>query len=43
VNTTITDDNSYVTPSEFEAVYYRQTAPAFEAVTHEPEQSWYPG
>jgi putative transposase len=29
----ITDDNSYVTPAEFEAVYYRQTAPALEAVT----------
>jgi putative transposase len=39
----ITDDTTYVTPAEFEAVYYRQTAPAFEAVTHEPEQSWYPG
>jgi len=30
----ITDDNSYVTPAEFEAAYYRQTAPALEAVTH---------
>jgi putative transposase len=29
----ITDDNTYVTPAEFEAVYYRQTAPAMEAVT----------
>ena len=29
----ITDDNSYVTPAEFEAAYYRQTAPAFAAVT----------
>jgi putative transposase len=29
----ITDDTSYVTPAEFEAVYYRQTAPALEAVT----------
>ena len=29
----ITDDNSYVTPAEFEATYYRQTAPALEAVT----------
>ena len=29
----ITEDNSYVTPAEFEAVYYRQTAPALEAVT----------
>jgi putative transposase len=29
----ITDDNSYVTPAEFEAAYYRQEAPALEAVT----------
>ncbi|MHB1511484.1 MAG: hypothetical protein ACYCST_21065 [Acidimicrobiales bacterium] len=29
----ITDDNSYVTPAEFEAAYYRKTAPALEAVT----------
>ena len=29
----ITDDNSYTTPAEFEAAYYRQTAPALEAVT----------
>ena len=29
----ITADTSYVTPAEFEAVYYRQTAPALEAVT----------
>ena len=29
----ITDDNSYVTPAEFEATYYRQTQPAAEAVT----------
>ena len=29
----ITDDNGYVTPAEFEAAYYRQTAPALEAVT----------
>ena len=29
----ITDDNSYVTPAEFEAAYYRQTSPALEAVT----------
>ena len=29
----ITDDNSYVTPAEFEAAHYRQTAPALEAVT----------
>jgi putative transposase len=29
----ITEDNSYVTPAEFEANYYRQTASAPEAVT----------
>ena len=29
----ITDDNTYVTPAEFEAEYYRQRAPALEAVT----------
>ncbi len=29
----ITDDNSYVTPAEHEATYYRQTTPAKEAVT----------
>jgi putative transposase len=29
----ITDNNSYVTPAEFEAAYYRQEAPALEAVT----------
>ena len=29
----ITDDNTYITPAEFEAAYYRQTAPALEAVT----------
>ena len=29
----ITNDNTYVTPAEFEAAYYRQTAPALEAVT----------
>jgi putative transposase len=29
----ITDNNSYVTPAEFEATYYRQEAPALEAVT----------
>ena len=29
----ITDDTTYVTPAEFEAAYYRQTAPALEAVT----------
>ena len=29
----ITDDNTYITPAEFEATYYRQIAPALEAVT----------
>ena len=29
----ITDDNTYVTPAEFEAAYYRQPAPALAAVT----------
>ena len=29
----ITEDNSYVTPAEFEAFYYRQSQPAIEAVT----------
>ena len=29
----ITEDNSYVTPAEFEAIYYRQNQPALEAVT----------
>ena len=29
----ITEDNSYVTPAEFEAIYYRQTQAALEAVT----------
>jgi transposase InsO family protein len=29
----ITEDNSYVTPAEFETIYYRQTEPALEAVT----------
>ena len=29
----ITDDNTYVTPAEFESLYYRQTATALEAVT----------
>ena len=29
----ITDDNSNVTPSEFEGAYYRRTTPALEAVT----------
>lgn len=33
----ITDDNSYVTPAEFEAAYYRQTAPALAAVTQTSE------
>ena len=32
----ITEDNSYVTPAEFEAIYYRQSQPALEAVTHSP-------
>jgi putative transposase len=30
----ITDDNTYVTPAEFEAAYYRQAASALAAVTH---------
>jgi len=29
----ITDDNTYVTPAEFEALYYRQTDAAAKAVT----------
>jgi putative transposase len=29
----ITDDNSYTTPAEFEALYYRQPNPALEPVT----------
>jgi putative transposase len=29
----ITEDNSYVTPAEFEATYYRQIQPAAEAGT----------
>jgi putative transposase len=29
----VTDDNTYVTPAEFEATYYRQTAPAMAAIT----------
>jgi putative transposase len=29
----ITDDNAYVTPAEFEATYYRQTAPALAGIT----------
>jgi putative transposase len=33
----ITEDNSYVTPAQFEATSYRQTAPALEAVTQTSE------
>ena len=29
----ITDDNTYLTPAEFEAAYYRQAGPALEAVS----------
>ncbi len=29
----ITDDNTYVTPAEFEATYYRQNQPVVTAVT----------
>jgi hypothetical protein len=29
----ITNDNSYTTPGEFEALYYRQSTTALEAVT----------
>ena len=29
----LTDDNTYVTPAEHEAAYYRQTTPAAEPVT----------
>jgi putative transposase len=29
----VTEDNYYVTPAEYEAVFYRQTAPALEAAT----------
>ena len=29
----ISDDNTYTTPAEFEALHYRQTQPASEAVT----------
>ena len=29
----ITDDNTYTTPAEFEAIYYRQEVPALEAAT----------
>jgi hypothetical protein len=32
----ITDDNSYVTPAEFEAIYYRQKQPGAEAVSQYP-------
>jgi|HubBroStandDraft_3_1064219.scaffolds.fasta_scaffold1032066_1 hypothetical protein len=39
----ITDDNSYVTPAEFEATYYRQAAPALEAVTQTSDKSRNPG
>ena len=39
----ITDDASYTTPVEAETAYYRQTTPATEAVTQEPEQSSNPG
>jgi putative transposase len=33
----ITEDNSYLTPAEFEAAYYRQSTPALEAVTQTSE------
>jgi putative transposase len=33
----VTDDNSYVTPAEFEAAYYRQSTRALEAVTQTSE------
>jgi putative transposase len=33
----VTEDNSYVTPAEFEATYYRQAAPALEPVTQTSE------
>src|SRR5580700_6078234 len=29
----ITDDNTYVTPAEFETIYYRQTAPDLAGIT----------
>ena len=35
----ITDDNSYTTPAEFEAVYYRQNQAVEEAVTLTTKQS----
>ena len=38
-----TDDNTYVTPADFEAGYHRLTAHALEAVTRWPEQSRNPG
>ncbi len=31
----ITDDNTYITPAEFEALYYRQNQPAPDAVTQD--------
>ena len=34
-----TNDAGYATPVEAEAAYYRQTAPAIEAMTKSPEQS----
>ena len=40
---TITDDASYTTPAAHEAAYYRQTIPAPEPVTQQPEQSRDPG
>jgi putative transposase len=39
----ITVDNTYVTPAEFEALYYRQNQAAPEAVTQQTEQSRNPG
>jgi len=35
----ITNDNTYITPAESEAIYYRQTTPAKEAVTLTTKQS----
>ena len=35
----ITDDNTYVSPAEFEATYYRQRTPALAAVSQTQEQS----
>ncbi|MGZ4690965.1 MAG: hypothetical protein ACXVJ7_19410 [Acidimicrobiia bacterium] len=40
---TITDDASYTTRPLNEAAYYRQTIPAPEPVTQQPEQSRDPG